>query len=93
MTAVNAAPGSGQPAKAETTRMWALEEIGRNSVSPWTNPKITASSQPITTTPLVHAGVTRVRLAESGARQSLSSAVRAVGAGKAARTATARAGG
>ena len=37
--AVNAAPGSSQPNAAPTIRRWALEEIGRNSVSPWTTPE------------------------------------------------------
>lgn len=32
--AVNAAPGSCQPANAAVSRRCALEEIGRNSVSP-----------------------------------------------------------
>ena len=45
VTAVNAAPGSSQPASAEKTRRWALEEIGRNSVSPCSNPRTTASNQ------------------------------------------------
>ena len=33
-TAVNAAPGSSQPANAALIRKCALEEMGRNSVSP-----------------------------------------------------------
>src|SRR5918998_2682389 len=42
MTAVNAAPGSSQPAKAGTIRRWPLLEIGKNSVSPWTRPRTMA---------------------------------------------------
>ena len=38
-TAVNAAPGSSQPRNAGTMRRWALEETGRNSVSPCTIPR------------------------------------------------------
>src|SRR5689334_796116 len=38
-TAVNAAPGSSQPRKAGTMRRCALDEIGRNSVSPCTIPR------------------------------------------------------
>src|SRR6476469_3890253 len=41
-TAVNAAPGSSQPAKAGTTRRCAVDEIGRNSVSPCTMPRTMA---------------------------------------------------
>src|SRR5215208_110238 len=37
-TAVNAAPGSSQPRNAGTMRRCALDEIGRNSVRPWTMP-------------------------------------------------------
>ena len=37
-TAVKAAPGSGQPIMAGTIRRCAVDEIGRNSVSPWTIP-------------------------------------------------------
>ena len=44
MTAVKAAPGSSQPAKAGTIRRCAVLEIGRNSVSPWTIPRTIASS-------------------------------------------------
>src|SRR3954465_9786587 len=44
-TAVNAEPGSSQPAKAGTIRRWAVLEIGRNSVSPWTMPRTMASNQ------------------------------------------------
>ena len=43
VTAVNAAPGSSQPSSAGTIRWCALEEIGRNSVSPCTIPKTMAS--------------------------------------------------
>ena len=42
MTAVNAAPGSSQPAKAGTIRRCAVLEIGRNSVSPCTIPRTMA---------------------------------------------------
>src|SRR6266498_809042 len=48
VTAVNAAPGSDHPEIAATMRRWALLEIGRNSVSPWTIPRTTASNQPTT---------------------------------------------
>ena len=41
-TAVNAAPGSGHPKNAGTMRRWAVLEIGRNSVSPWTIPSTMA---------------------------------------------------
>src|SRR5690606_16986485 len=42
--AVNAAPGSAPPGRSSPTmRRCALEEIGRNSVSPWTRPRTTAS--------------------------------------------------
>ena len=44
MTAVNALPGSSQPANAGTNRRCAVLEIGRNSVSPWTIPRTIASS-------------------------------------------------
>ncbi len=43
MTAVNAAPGSCQPASFGTMSRCAELEIGRNSVSPWTMPRMTAS--------------------------------------------------
>src|SRR5215217_3791049 len=42
VTAVNAAPGSSQPRSAGTIRRWPLEEMGRNSVRPWTMPRTTA---------------------------------------------------
>ena len=45
VTAVNAAPGSPQPKICDRTRMCALEEIGRNSVRPWTTPRTMASNQ------------------------------------------------
>src|SRR3954447_1270038 len=45
--AVNAAPGSSQPNAVPTMRRWALEETGRNSVSPCTRPRTTASNQPM----------------------------------------------
>src|SRR4051794_40891129 len=43
MTAVNAEPGSSQPAKAGTMRRCPVLEIGRNSVSPCTTPRTMAS--------------------------------------------------
>ena len=43
VTAVNAAPGSSQPSSAGTIRWCALDEIGRNSVSPCTIPRTMAS--------------------------------------------------
>src|SRR4051794_13106835 len=43
-TAVNAAPGSSQPANAGTIRRWAVLEMGRNSVRPWTMPRTIASN-------------------------------------------------
>ena len=48
--AVNAAPGSPQPNSWDTIRTWAFDEIGRNSVRPWTMPRTIASNQ-LTTTP------------------------------------------
>src|SRR5690606_37929768 len=44
MIAVKAEPGS-SPGRISSpiTRTWALEEMGRNSVRPWTRPRITAS--------------------------------------------------
>ena len=47
VTAVNAAPGSGQPARTATTRRCADEEMGRNSVSPCTVPRTRAASHVI----------------------------------------------
>ena len=44
MTAVKSAPGSSQPTKAGTMRRWAVLETGRNSVSPWTIPRMMASN-------------------------------------------------
>src|SRR6478609_4228086 len=44
-TAVNAAPGSLPKNTPDTMRRWADDEIGRNSVSPWTSPRTTTSSQ------------------------------------------------
>ncbi len=42
--AVKAAPGScAAGMRAPTIRRWALEETGRNSVSPWTSPRMMAS--------------------------------------------------
>ena len=43
--AVNAAPGSSQPANAGTMRRWPVLEIGRNSVSPCTIPRTIASTR------------------------------------------------
>jgi hypothetical protein len=43
-TAVKAVPGSSQPSMAGTIRRWPLDEIGRNSVRPWTSPRTIASS-------------------------------------------------
>ena len=40
IAAEKAEPGSRQPSTAGTTRMWAVEEIGSNSVMPWTTPNI-----------------------------------------------------
>ncbi|CAM5443470.1 hypothetical protein SANTM175S_10763 [Streptomyces antimycoticus] len=45
--AVNAGPGSFQPANAAVSRRWALEEIGRNSVNPWTSPRMNDSNHDI----------------------------------------------
>src|SRR6266851_3205258 len=45
ITAEKAAPGSDQPSSSGTMRRWAVELIGRNSVSPCTMPRTTASSQ------------------------------------------------
>ena len=45
VTAVNAAPASRPKNTSETIRRWAEEEIGRNSVSPWTIPSTITSSQ------------------------------------------------
>src|SRR3954447_836886 len=44
MTAVNAAPGSDHPASFGTMSRCAELEIGRNSVSPWTMPRMVACS-------------------------------------------------
>ncbi len=43
VTAVKEAPGS-FPVSSPTTRRCALEEMGRNSVRPWTMPRMTAST-------------------------------------------------
>ena len=51
VTAVKAAPGSCQPSSCESTRMCALEEIGRNSVKPCTTPRKTASNHDIVKKP------------------------------------------
>src|SRR3954463_14930533 len=50
--AVNAAPGSSQPNAVPTMRRGALEETGRNSVSPCTSPRTTASNHPTSAQPL-----------------------------------------
>ena len=42
ITAVKATPGSPQPSNTGTTLRWAVLLIGRNSVSPWTNPSTMA---------------------------------------------------
>src|SRR5450631_2747217 len=42
MTAAKAAPPSGQSSKAGTRRRCAVEEMGRNSVIPWTRPRTMA---------------------------------------------------
>src|SRR5512141_190980 len=42
MTAANAAPPSGQPSSAGTRCRWAVDEMGRNSVTPWTRPSTAA---------------------------------------------------
>ena len=43
VTAVKAAPGSSQPAKAGMIRRCPVLEIGRNSVRPWAIPRTMAS--------------------------------------------------
>ena len=43
--AVKAAPGSSQPEKAAVSRRCALEDTGRNSVSPRTSPRTRDSNQ------------------------------------------------
>src|SRR3954468_22541310 len=43
MTALAAAPGSPQPRRIGTIARCAVEEIGMNSVSPWTRPRTIAS--------------------------------------------------
>ncbi|GHB94501.1 hypothetical protein GCM10010348_12560 [Streptomyces anthocyanicus] len=43
--AVKAAPGSCQPENAAVSRRCALEDTGRNSVSPWTSPRTRDSNQ------------------------------------------------
>ena len=45
ITALKAAPGSGQPARAGITRTCPVDEIGRNSVSPCTMPSRIAWNQ------------------------------------------------
>ena len=51
VTAVKAAPGSSQPAKAVTIRRWAVLEIGRNSVRPCTIPRTIASAHGLVASP------------------------------------------
>src|SRR3954464_4703731 len=51
MIAGTAAPGSDQPANAGTIRRWPVDEIGKNSVSPWTMPRTIASNQDKTAEP------------------------------------------
>jgi hypothetical protein len=46
LTAVKAAPGSVPLGRNfPTMKRWALEEMGRNSVSPWIRPRTAASNQ------------------------------------------------
>ena len=71
ITAVNAAPGSGQLKNAAKTRRWALEEMGRNSVSPWMRPRTTASKMD-----------TRFGLSFSGVAQGRARAHSCVGSGR-----------
>jgi hypothetical protein len=56
VTAVNAAPGSGQPSNAGTTRRCALGDTGMNSVSPCTSPRRVACNHSITRSPAGPAG-------------------------------------
>src|SRR4051812_11053270 len=49
--AVNVAPGSPHPVSAPTMRRCALDEIGRNSVSPCTRPRMIASRKSTRTYP------------------------------------------
>src|SRR3978361_2254727 len=69
-TAVNAEPASLPKKNAEVIRRWADDEIGRNSVRPWTRPSTTASSQLICTAsdgrPRRHDHEVRLRLRPSG---------------------------
>lgn len=65
--AVKAAPGSAAPGKnSPTTRKWAEDEIGKNSVSPWTMPRMIASIQ-FTWSTLRHsrAGFVKLQLVEA----------------------------
>ena len=39
--------GSRNPSRAWTTTRWPEEETGKNSVSPWTIPRVSASQVPI----------------------------------------------
>ncbi len=48
VTAVKAAPGSSQPNSWDRISRCALDEIGRNSVRPWTMPRTMASNQDTT---------------------------------------------
>ena len=69
--AVNAAPGSSQPKAAPTIRRCALEEIGRNSVSPWTTPRTTASNQPMRSADAGDGGRTAGRRRHGGTGRGL----------------------
>src|SRR5690625_270554 len=65
--AVKAAPGSAAPGKnSPTMRRCAEEEIGRNSVRPWTRPRIIASIQ-FTWSTLRHSGIYFLKLRRLGA--------------------------
>src|SRR5215203_492115 len=44
MTAETAAPGSPQPRSSGTSLRWPVEEMGMNSVRPWTRPRTIAST-------------------------------------------------
>ena len=39
IAAEKAEPGSCQPSRAGTIRMWAVDEMGINSVKPWITPR------------------------------------------------------
>ena len=40
IAAENAEPGSCQPSRAGTTRMWAVDDTGNSSVMPWITPRM-----------------------------------------------------